>query len=363
MGICTDCDPMNEIVYLNCMYNRLIHWRNMIMDYSDSKLWLSDCFTRTPKVQKKKIEKPIKKQELNTIENPTEEELNMWDKISLNNIKSERHDELYKGKSQYQNIEVVAAKDIRMYLNNQLQFSSLDERIYHEAFVHIPMALTDSHKRVLILGGGDGLALREVLKYQDVNHVDLVDIDSQVLSVARNVPELVNLNQRSMYDKRVKVHAMDALKFLKINKKIYDIIIVDFPDPAEPVLANLYTVEVFETLHRCLADDGMIVCQSNSPLETPLIYWSIGLTIETAGFYTKGYHTIVPSFDDWGFHLACKKPISDHIKSISVPHKTLHKNVASLFHFSDDILSYKRSAVVNTTSNLRLHEIYKSEVI
>lgn len=333
------------------------------MKYSQSKPWLSNSFNRKHKHHQEEIEKPVKEQVLKSIEEPVEEQLNLWDKVSLNTIKRSKHDELYKGKSQYQNIEVVAAKDIRMYLNEQLQFSSLDERIYHEAFVHIPMALTDSHRRVLILGGGDGLALREVLKYRDVQHVDLVDIDSKVLNVARNVPEVVALNERSLYDRRVKVHAMDALKYLKINKTKYDIIIVDFPDPADPILANLYTVEVFETLHLFLTEDGMIVCQSNSPMETPILYWSIGLTIETAGFYTKGYHTIVPSFDDWGFHLACKKPISDHLKNISVPHKTLPKNPASLFHFDNDTLSHKRSAVVNTANNLRLHEIYTDEVV
>jgi spermidine synthase len=334
------------------------------MDYPKSKIWLSDCFTNKTKNHKEKIEKPVKKQNISNVEeNTAEENLNLWDKVSLDSIKRERADQLFKGKSQYQDIEVVAAKDIRMYLNEQLQFSSLDERIYHEAFVHIPMSLTESHKRVLILGGGDGLALREVLKYRDVSHVDLVDIDSKVLNVARNVPEIVALNQRAFFDKRVKVHAMDALKYLKTNRTMYDIIIVDFPDPADAVLANLYTVEVFETLHRCLNDDGMMVCQSNSPLETPIIYWSIGLTMENAGFNTKGYHTIVPSFDDWGFHLACKKPISDQIKPITVPHKTLPKNLATLFQFHPDVLAQKRSAVVNSTNNLRLHEIYMNEVL
>jgi spermidine synthase len=336
------------------------------MDYSPSRLWLSDRLKNNHK-GKNETQAVVKKQEkkyslanVEEIEDPTG---NMWDEISLNTIKKERYDELYKGKSQFQDIEIVAAKDIRMYLNNQLQFSSLDERIYHEAFVHIPMGLTDNHKRVLILGGGDGLALREVLKYNDVQHVDLVDIDSKVLNVARNVPEIVALNKRSLHDKRVKVHAMDALKYLKKNTKTYDMMIVDFPDPADEVLANLYTCEVFETLHHFLAEDGMIVCQSNSPLETPKVYWCIGATLESAGFYTKGYHTIVPSFDDWGFHLASKKPIRDEIKRITVPHKTLPNNLANLFHFNHDILSHKQGATVNRRNNLKLHEIYTSEVL
>lgn len=336
----------------------------MGMDFSPSRLWLSDRLKM--KSEKHKIESPVKHIETRSLKSDdkthTEQSANIWDEISLHSIKKEKHDALYVGKSPYQNIEVIAARDIRMYLNGQLQFSSLDERIYHEAFVHIPMCLTHSHKRVLILGGGDGLALREVLKYKDVQHVDLVDIDGKVLSVAKNVPEMAALNNRSLHDKRVKVYAMDALKFLEKNRKTYDIIIVDFPDPEDEILANLYVIEVFETLYDCLTEDGILVCQSNSPDVTPIVYWSIGLTIEKAGFYIKSYHTIVPSFDDWGFHLGSKKPIRDKFKTVSVPYKTLPKDLASLFHFSDSILSEKRNAVVNRKDELQLHHIFNKEI-
>jgi spermidine synthase len=337
----------------------------MEMDFSPSRLWLSDRIKTKPETQKMEPP-PVKHLETKSMQstgtNHTEQSANIWDQISLHSIKKEKHDALYVGKSPYQNIEVIAARDIRMYLNGQLQFSSLDERIYHEAFVHIPMCLTQSHKRILILGGGDGLALREVLKYKDVQQVDLVDIDSKVLSVAKNVPEMAALNHYSLHDKRVKVYAIDALRFLAKNRKIYDIIIVDFPDPEDEILANLYAVEVFETLYHCLTEDGILVRQSNSPDVTPKVYWSIGLTIEHAGFYTRGYHTIVPSFDDWGFHLGCKKPIPDKFRAVSVPHKTLPKDLASLFHFNKHILSEKKNAVVNRRNDLQLHHIFKKEI-
>jgi spermidine synthase len=304
------------------------------------------------------------KSKKNTIQDSQhQDEGNRWDKISLSALKKEDHQELFRGTSPFQEIEVVEAKDIRMYLNEQLQFSSLDERIYHEAFVHIPIALMQKYKHVLILGGGDGLALREVLKYPEVSSVDLVDIDSKVLAVARDVPEMQRLNDRSMHDPRAKIHAMNALDFLKINEKTYDLIIVDFPDPAESILAQLYTVEVFKTLNQFLKEDGMMVCQSNSPEDTPRVYWSIGLTIEKAGFYTKGYHTIVPSFGDWGFHLASKKPLAKEFKEVPVPYKTLPKNLESLFYFSDKIVALKQQAIVNKEKQLLLHEVYTQEVI
>jgi spermidine synthase len=296
-------------------------------------------------------------------ESQHQDEGNQWDRISLSALKKEDHQELFRGTSPFQEIEVVEAKDIRMYLNEQLQFSSLDERIYHEAFVHIPIALMTKYKHVLILGGGDGLALREVLKYPEVSSVDLVDIDSKVLAVARDVPEMMILNDRSMHDPRATVHAMNALDYIKTNEKTYDLIIVDFPDPAEAILAQLYTVEVFKTLHQFLKDDGMMVCQSNSPEDTPRVYWSIGLTIEQAGFYTKGYHTIVPSFGDWGFHLASKKPIAEKFNKVPVSYKTLPKNLESLFYFKDNILAMKQQAIVNKEKQLHLHEVYTQEVI
>jgi spermidine synthase len=334
------------------------------MECPESKLWLSDAIGCKRDTQHHHHEKPqVKNEPTPVLISPQEEPGNIWDKISLKSLKKENHQQLYRGKSQFQEIEVVEAKDIRMYLNEQLQFSSLDERIYHEAFVHIPFSLTEKHTRVLILGGGDGLALREVLKYSDVKHVDLVDIDSRVLSVARNVPEMVILNNRSMHDRRVKVHAQNALDFLKNNKKTYDLIIIDFPDPADEVLANLYTVEVFQKIHGFLENDGMMVCQSNSPEDTPVVYWSIGLTIEQASFYTKGYHTIVPSFGDWGFHLACKKPIHNKCKNVRVSHKTLPHNLESLFEFKSNILAEKRQAIVNRENQLQLHEVYNQEVI
>ncbi|MFC0271409.1 spermidine synthase [Metabacillus herbersteinensis] len=327
----------------------------------DSKLWLTERVTRNQQSNKHDKQKQEEKS------NPTNKEKKFqgdeWDRISLKEMLACKNKKLYQGQSRYQNIQVLEANDIRMYLNEQLQFSSLDERIYHEAFVHVPMALTKTHNRILILGGGDGLALREVLKYSDVLHVDLVDIDSKVLDIARNVPEIVELNEKAFFDKRVQVHAKDARDFLKTNNKTYDIMIIDFPDPADAILASLYSVEMFQMLSKYLTKDGMIVCQANSPEDTPTVFWSIGLTIEKAGFYTEGYHTIVPSFGDWGFQLASKKSFSAQIKKIAVPHRTLPKNLSSLFHFQSDVLSYKRWAIENKLGNLQLHKIYKKEIV
>jgi spermidine synthase len=334
----------------------------MDMNVGDSIVW------RSEKIKELQINKDLNNDSKNQKRKRTNNKSNIrvvdeWDRISLKELLAGKHKKLYEGQSKYQNIQVLEASDIRMYLDGQLQFSSLDERIYHEAFVHVPMALTKSHSRILILGGGDGLALREVLKYSDVEKVDLVDIDSEVLNIARNVPELVYLNEKAFFDKRVNAYANDASEFLQTNKNTYDVIIIDFPDPADANLAKLYSLEMFKMLRNYLAEDGVIVCQSNSPEDTPILYWSIGLTMEKAGFYTKGYHTIVPSFGDWGFHLASKKSISTKLKNIPVPTRTFPENLSTLFHFQNDILSYQRDAIVNKLEKLRLHKIYKKELV
>lgn len=285
-----------------------------------------------------------------------------WDQMGLKELLAGKHRRLYDSISRYQDIKIIEAKDIRMYLNEQLQFSSLDERIYHEAFVHIPMALTQKRKRVLILGGGDGLALREVLKYKDVKHVDLIDLDGHVLQAAREIPEMAEMNDRAFFDRRVNAHAMDAVKFVKENKEHYDVIIIDFPDPTVPELAKLYSAELYNILYTTLDDEGIIVCQSNSVDETPIVFWSIGRTMEAARFHTTAYHTVIPSFGDWGFQLASKKPLTSRMKRINVPHRTLPDDVGTMFKFPNKILSYKRRAVINSENRLILHEVFNREV-
>ncbi|MBN2910891.1 adenosylmethionine decarboxylase [Polycladomyces sp. WAk] len=299
--------------------------------------------------------------EKHTTIQPLHEHGDLYDYIGLKELLAARHPVLFQGMSQYQNIHIIDAKDIRMYLNQQLQFSSLDERLYHEAIVHPAFLYTPSHRRVLILGGGDGLALREVLKYPDASHVDLVDIDPLVLHAARTVPELVALNERSFFDKRVNVHTQDARKFLTEPHQPYDVIIADFPDPSNEALSQLYTKEFFQLISKSLAPDGIMVCQSFSPEDAPTVFWSIGLTLESAGLKTRGYHVTVPSFGNWGFHLAGHQHIIQRTTSIPVENRTLPADIPSIFVFPEKILKKQKAAMVNSLNQLILHKFYRKE--
>ncbi|HDR7491995.1 TPA: polyamine aminopropyltransferase [Bacillus cereus] len=292
--------------------------------------------------------------------------LDVWDEISLKEIQAGEHTNLFEEKSNYQNINLVQVNDVRLYLDKQLQFSSVDEQIYHEALVHPIMSKVIDPKRVLILGGGDGLALREVLKYETVLHVDLVDLDEAMINMARNVPEIVSLNKNAFFDNRVNVHVCDAKEFLNSPSSLYDVIIIDFPDPATELLSTLYTSELFARIATFLTEDGAFVCQSNSPADAPLVYWSIGNTIEHAGLTVKSYHTIVPSFGtDWGFHLATNSAhVLNQIEQLYVvpTPRTLPALLFPLFQFKEEHLEQRNLALLNSESNLILHQCYKQEM-
>ncbi|MBO7746466.1 spermidine synthase [Paenibacillus sp. MWE-103] len=285
----------------------------------------------------------------------------IWDQKTLKHLLQRKPKILYKGKSRYQNIVLLEAKDVRMYLDKQLQFSSLDERFYHEALVHPAMVMSPCRRHVLILGGGDGFAVREVLKYRDVKTVDLIELDPKIIKIAKSRPISV-LNERSLYDKRVKIHQKDARRFFSKtpnpNSKTYNVIILDFPDPYDKELSKLYTKEFLKDVTKKLAPGGIIVIQSNSTDDFPRVYWSIYHTLKSVGLITKSYNVYVPSFGDWGFQIASFKKFAPGRKKVSVANQTLPKNLSVLFKLPKDVLRDKKEALPNSLKNLRIFKYY-----
>ena len=216
-------------------------------------------------------------------------------------------------RSDYQDIVVTESlslggrPDVRLFLNGDLQFSSVDEYRYHEALVHPAMA--GPRRRVLVLGGGDGLALREVLRYPDVDEVTLVELDPAVLRLARDDRRLTRLNEGSLADPRVTVVEADAFSWMRDAAQRFDVVIADFPDPEDPATAKLYSVEFYGIVsHRVLSPGGRLVVQGGSPYFAADAFWSIEATLRAAGLATRPYHADVPSFGDWGFVLAVASP-------------------------------------------------------
>jgi spermidine synthase len=212
----------------------------------------------------------------------------------------------------YQRIVVTAWRnDLRLFLNSHLQFSSRDEYRYHEALVHPAMAARPSARRVLILGGGDGLALREVLKYPHVEHVRLVDLDPEVTRLFTRHPELRRLNQGAFDDPRVQVDNADAFPWLDGGSDRYDVALIDFPDPSNFSVGKLYTTAFYRRLLHRLAPDALFVVQSTSPLFARQSYWCVVETIRAVGVNAWPYHVYVPSFGEWGFVMASRGELDD----------------------------------------------------
>jgi len=199
----------------------------------------------------------------------------------------------------YQRIVVTQNRaGFQLYLNGGLQFSSVDEYRYHEALVHPAFALVREPRRVLILGGGDGLALREVLKRSEVERITLVDIDPAMVELARTFAPLAQLNGHAFDDKRVEAVHDDAMRWLEERHGIYDVAIVDFPDPGSFSIGKLYTTAFYERLAQALAPDGALVVQSTSPLFSRRSFWCVVRTIEACGLAVRPYHAFVPSFGE-----------------------------------------------------------------
>ncbi len=210
--------------------------------------------------------------------------------------------------SPYQRIVLTKNKrELRLFLNGNLQFSSADEYRYHEALIHPGLQALNEPKRVLVLGGGDGLAVREILKYPSVSSVTLVDLDSRMTALFTSNNILVQLNRSSLKNSKVKVQNEDAFMFLKNNKTRFDFIVIDFPDPSNFSIGKLYSNTFYRLLYQALSDSGVAVVQSTSPYVAPKSFWCIDETIRSVGFHTAPYHNLVPSFGEWGYILAFKR--------------------------------------------------------
>lgn len=204
----------------------------------------------------------------------------------------------------YQRIAVTRWKDdIRLYLNGHLQFSSRDEYRYHEALIHPGLASIPAPRRALVLGGGDGLAVREILRYPSIESITLVDLDPEMTRLFRSHPLLAGLNGRSLQDRRVHIVNADAFPWLESSREPFDFIAADFPDPNSYSLGKLYTTAFYRLLKRSLASGGVAVVQSTSPMFARQSFWCIHETMKSAGFRTYPYHAYVPSFGEWGYVL------------------------------------------------------------
>ncbi|WP_295856920.1 polyamine aminopropyltransferase [uncultured Xylophilus sp.] len=262
--------------------------------------------------------------------------------------------------SPYQRIVVTQGRGgHRLFLNGNLQFAERDEYRYHEALVHPAMAAHGAPKRVAVLGGGDGMAVREILKYPSVEQVTLVELDPHMTGLFRDHATLARLNGGALASPKLRVVNTDAFGWLERTEETFDVIVVDFPDPTNFAIGKLYTQSFYALLGQRLAASGYAVVQTTSPLIARQSFWTVVQTIEAAGLATTPYHAHVPSFGEWGFVIAGHRPwrmpqaLPSGLRFLDLPSLPL------LFDFPKDMA--RLPAEVNRLSNQVLVRTYERE--
>jgi len=291
---------------------------------------------------------------------------------------------LYSAQTKYQRIVLTKkGNDTRLYLNGGIQFSSTDEYRYHEGLVMPAMAnlLEQNPGRkfnIAVLGGGDGLAVRELLKFQDsIETINLIDLDKGVTDLAKNTDVLKNLNENSLANPKVKVLNTDAWTWIQGQpKESLDLVINDFPDPDETVVSKLYSREFFKFIQRVLGQKGILVTQSTSSYSTPKAFWGINKTLSSVFPQTQPYSVYIPSFGLWGFNLAIKNGElnidktfqNESVNRVLKDNKFINQNtISKIFILDRDILEPRlkngqkinlSEIKINTLDNLILTNYY-----
>ena len=267
---------------------------------------------------------------------------------------------IYARSTPYQRI-VLTRRDneLKLFLNGNLQFSNRDEYRYHEALVWPVLGRVANPAQVLVLGGGDGLAAREILRDPRVRQVTLVDLDPEMTHLFRDTPQLAELNGHSLSSPRLTVHNADAFRWVRQARGQYDAVIVDFPDPTEFSLGKLYTENFYREVSRLLAPQGVMTVQSTSPLIAPRSYWTVASTLEAAGLTARGYHAYVPSFGEWGFTMAAHGAIPQTAQLPAGLRFLTAQSEPLLFDFPPDMA--RRPTPVNRLDNQALVRSFAEE--
>ena len=276
----------------------------------------------------------------------------------------------------------LCPEDVRLFIDGGLQFSTCDEHRYHEMLVHPAWFLAAQSTagarqgpwRVLVMGGGDGLAVRELLKYGadggggDALEVHLVELDEAVVSLFRDDPRFTRLNGHSLADPRVRFISGDAFRYLRETRERYHLIVLDFPDPHQTATARLYSVQLYRFAARALAPGGILATQSFSPLFHPWAFLVVRKTMAAAGFRVVSLQVPMLTFEHWGFHVGSLQLSAAEMKarldrfSTPVPTRYLNRAAVQAAHRWDKELPLSQlnneALPVNDQFTLPLQRIY-----
>lgn len=275
---------------------------------------------------------------------------------------------IFSEQTKYQKLVITQSNsDYWLFINGNQQLSTVDEIMYHEPLVHPLLKLHPNPKDVLILGGGDGCAAREILKYNVVEKITLVDLDPEMTNLALVHPVLSEINQHALEHEKVTTINQDGYSFLEKENKYYDIIIIDLPDPKSIELGRLYSYEFYKLCRKVLRPNGLIVTQSGSPYFAARAFKCIENTMSEAGFSTVPIHNQVITLGEWGWILGSKSLTKEQFKKAlvnlefeDIPTKWINNEAMTLMtSFGKDFTINKKDSIeINTIHNPVLFKYY-----
>ncbi len=271
---------------------------------------------------------------------------------------------IFTKQTKYQKLIITKWMDyFSLFINGNQQLSSFDEYLYHEPMVHPIMGLAHNHTNILILGGGDGCLVRELLKYDDVAQITLVDLDPEMIELGKSNPIFTELNENALNNKKVKTIAQDAFTFVDQTNTLYDVIFVDLPDPNNVDLNKLYTKEFYMMCSQKMTHDGFLVTQAGSPYYGTKAFYCVEKTIKSTGLYTFTLHNQILTLGEWGWILVCKKPIfKQQVLDVSLDDldlKWLNKDALMQISSFGKPLVDTTGIEVNTIFSPKLYQYYK----
>ena len=224
---------------------------------------------------------------------------------------------IFEKQSKYQKITITESKgDFCLFINGNQQLCSIDEVMYHEPLVHPVMRLSQNPRDILVLGGGDGGAVREILKYKQVETITLVDLDPEMTKLGQYHDLLLAMNHNALNHEKVEIVNEDGFRYLEEDNRYYDVVIIDFPDPKTIELGRLYSFEFYKLCYKRLRPNGLLVTQAGSPYYAARAFHCIDTTIQTAGFTTIPLHNQVITLGEWGWVMGAKHGTKQEIKSV-----------------------------------------------
>jgi len=271
---------------------------------------------------------------------------------------------IFKKQTKYQKIIITDWMGyFSLFINGNQQLSSFDEYLYHEPMVHPVMGLVKQHKNILVLGGGDGCLVRELLKYKDIDKITLVDLDPEMIRLGKENEMFVDLNENALNHIIVNTISEDAFNFIDQSVELYDVIFIDLPDPNSVDLNKLYTQEFYSMCKRKMTHDGLLITQAGSPYYGTKAFYCIEKTIKFTGLFTIALHNQILTLGEWGWIIGSKQPIQkEQIQNVSLNNldlKWLNKEALLQISSFGKPLVDTTGIEVNTIFSPKLYQYYK----